>query len=130
MLAAWRNILFAKFCFCALKHVGASYKLAFNLCLLNIILVVLYILPDNIWIVYWIILYSLTISRLENSIERKILEWELDIGPDLDTSFIARIVTSLHLISAFLISFLLFFTHFQIIYGLFIGLFCNWAAQQ
>jgi Na+/H+-dicarboxylate symporter len=25
---------------------------------------------------------------------------------------------------------LLFFTHFQIIYGLFIGLFCNWAAQQ
>ena len=33
----------------------------------------------------------LTISRLENSIERKILEWELDIGPDFDTSFIARI---------------------------------------
>jgi hypothetical protein len=33
----------------------------------------------------------LTISRLENSIERKILEWELDIGPDFNTSFIARI---------------------------------------
>jgi hypothetical protein len=33
----------------------------------------------------------LTISRLENSIERKILEWELDIGPDFYTSFIARI---------------------------------------
>jgi hypothetical protein len=37
----------------------------------------------------------LTISRLENSIERKILEWELDIGPDFDTSFIARIKKNL-----------------------------------
>jgi hypothetical protein len=54
--AAWRNILFATICFCDLKHVGASYKLAFNLCLLNMILVVLYTLPDNMWIVYWIIL--------------------------------------------------------------------------
>ena len=57
MLAAWRNILFAKFCFCALKHVGVSYKLVFNLCLLNIMLVVLYTLQDNMWIVYWILLY-------------------------------------------------------------------------
>jgi len=49
--------LFTKFCFCALKHVSASYKLAFNLCLLNIMLVVLYTLPDNMWIVYWVLLY-------------------------------------------------------------------------
>lgn len=37
----------------------------------------------------------LAISRLENSIERKILELELDIGSDFDTSFIARIKKNL-----------------------------------
>ena len=33
----------------------------------------------------------ITISRLKNSIERKIFEWELDIGTYFDTSFITRI---------------------------------------